>query len=81
MDVVKNYHREQFGCDVTEVKYDLLKQVGHVYMPAGNCTDMDSTIKFFENQVPEISHIITWCDGEIDTQYVDHAGDGSWIAI
>jgi hypothetical protein len=48
-------------------------------MPAGNCTDMNSTIKFFVEQVPDIGHIITWCDGEVDTQYVAHLGD--WIAI
>ncbi len=77
----KNYIRDQFGCEVTEVKFDLLSLVGHVYMPAGNCTDMHATIDFFQQHVPDIEHIITWCDGELDTQYVDHAGDGNWIAI
>jgi hypothetical protein len=72
---------KNFGCEVDEVSYNLLKQVGHVHMPEGNCTDMDSTIKYFQNQVPDICHIITWCDGELDTQYIDHAGDGNWIAI
>jgi hypothetical protein len=50
-------------------------------MPAGNCTNMHSTIDFFQQYVPDIEHIVTWCDGELDTQYVDHAGDGNWIAI
>lgn len=68
-----------FGCAVTSVTYDLQKGVGHVNMPAGNCTDMDRTIKFFVAQIPDIGHIITWCDGQLDTQYVVH--DDKWIAI
>jgi hypothetical protein len=68
-----------FGCDVTNVTYDLLKNVGHVHMPAGNCTDMARTIKFFVEQIPSIGHIITWRDGNLDTQYVDH--NGEWIAL
>lgn len=77
----KRYLVEQFGCEVTDVTFNLMTCVGHVHMPEGNCTDMDSTIKFFQNFIPEISHIVTWSDGKLDTQYVDHAGDGKWIAI
>lgn len=81
IDVIRQYHINTFGCGVNEVIYDLLKGTGHVHMPAGNCTDMKKTIEFFQSHVPDIGHILTWCDGEIDTQYVDHAGDGNWIAI
>jgi hypothetical protein len=76
-DITEYY--DIFKCAVDSVTYDLLRNVGHVHMPAGNCTDMNSTIKFFVEQVPDIGHIITWCDGEVDTQYVAHLGD--WIAI
>lgn len=70
---------KNFGCNVTSVTYDLLKTVGHVHMPEGNCTDMASTIRFFEEHVPGITHIITWCNGELDTQYV--MPEDEWIAI
>ena len=68
-----------FGCEVTSVTYDLQRQTGHVRMPAGNCTDMDLTVKYFVDQIPGIQHIITWCDGEVDTQYITH--ENKWIAI
>ena len=68
-----------FGCDVTSVTFNLRTVTGHVHMPAGNCTDMDRTIKFFKNEIPNICHIVTWCDGELDTQYVLH--DSEWISI
>lgn len=70
---------ETFGCDVSKVLYDLDNGNGHVYMPEGNSTDMDKTIKFFVAQIPSISHIITWAGGNLDTQYVIHKGE--WIAI
>jgi hypothetical protein len=70
-----------FGCNVTSATYDLQRGVGHIHMPAGNCTDMDKTIKFFTSQVPTICHIVTWCDGQLDTQYVLHATNDNWIAI
>jgi len=79
VDVTSNYHHQIFGCDVIQATYDLLKNVGNVYMPEGNCTDMDSTINFFTAQIPSISHIITWCNGNLDTQYVIH--EDEWIAI
>lgn len=78
-EIWENYYRNTFGCLVDQVTYDLLKNVGNVYMPEGNCTDMDSTIKFFTAQIPSISHIITWCNGNLDTQYVIH--EDEWIAI
>ena len=73
-----------FGCAVTKISYDYEKQTGHVYMPAGNCTDMDGTIKFFKLFAPHVVHIVTWQAGELDTQYVYHsetAADYKWIAI
>jgi len=75
---------QDFGCDVTSVSYDFDKSTGHVHMPPGNCTDMNSTIKFFKVIDPGATHIITWCDGELDTQYVLHSDnnhDYKWIAI
>ena len=74
------FDEEDFGCEVTSVTFDLRREVGHVHMPAGNCTDMSRTIKTFTEQVPSIHHILTWCDGQIDTQYVLLAS-GEWIAI
>jgi hypothetical protein len=71
--------KETFGCDVSRVLYDLDNETGHVYMPEGNCTDMSKTIKFFVNQIPQITHIVTWAGGNLDTQYVIH--DGEWISI
>jgi hypothetical protein len=68
-----------FGCQVSDVMYDLLRQTGNVYMPPNNCVDMKKTIDFFTAQIPSISHIITWCAGNLDTQYVIH--EGEWIAI
>ncbi len=68
-----------FGCAVETVKYDYEKHTGHVYVPIGNCTDMKGTIEFFKNAFPHVVHIITWCDWELDTQYVIHKGE--WIAI
>ena len=53
-------------------------------MPIGNCTDMEGTIKFFKLIAPHVGHIITWCNGELDTQYVHHTDnhvDYKWIAI
>jgi hypothetical protein len=79
VDVMRQYYLNTFGCDVNQVTYDLLKSVGNVYMPEGNCTDMDSTINFFTAQIPSISHIITWCAGNLDTQYIIH--EGEWVAI
>ena len=73
-----------FGCAVTTVRYDFEKSTGHVHMPIGNCTDMDGTIKFFKVIDPHVGHIITWCNGELDTQYVLHTDnhvDYKWIAI
>lgn len=73
-----------FGCAVTSVRYDFEKQTGHVHMPVGNCTDMDGTIKFFKVIDPHVRHIITWCAGELDTQYVYHSDnyvEYKWIAI
>ena len=73
-----------FGCAVTSVSYDFEKNTGHVHMPIGNCTDMEGTIKFFKLIAPHVGHIITWCDGELDTQYVLHTDnhvDYKWIAI
>jgi hypothetical protein len=72
------------GCAVNSISYDCEKETGHVYMPIGNCTDMDSTIKFFKLIAPEVSHIVTWCDGELDTQYVLHTDNHveyKWIVI
>ena len=68
-----------FGCAVLSIKYDFEKHTGHVYMPTGNCTDMESTVDIFKKLCPYVTHIVTWCDGELDTQYVIHEGD--WIAI
>jgi len=79
VDLMKQHYLNTFGCDVTNVSYDLLKNVGNVYMPEGNCTDMDSTINFFTAQIPLISHIITWCGENLDTQYIIH--EDEWIAI
>ena len=73
-----------FGCAVESVKYDFEKGIGHVYMPIGNCTDMDGAIKFFKMIAPDVTHIVTWCNGELDTQYVLHTDDHvnyKWIAI
>ena len=67
------------GCPVDSIKYDFEKFVGHVYVPLNCCVDMASTIKFFKTIDPLVGHIITWADGELDTQYVNH--DGKWIAI
>jgi hypothetical protein len=79
IDLELEHRIKMFGCNVDQVAYDLLKHTGHVYMPEGNCTDMQSTITFFTAVIPAISHIITWCDGDLDTQYVIH--DGEWISI
>lgn len=68
-----------FGCQITSATYNIRTGTGHVHMPAGNCTDMERTIKQFKEHIPDISHIVTWCDGELDTQYIVH--DGAWIAI
>ena len=72
-----------FGCAVTSIRYDFEKNTGHVHMPLGNCTDMDSTVKFFTVIDPGVSHIITWCNGELDTQYVLHMHNAitEWISI
>ena len=73
-----------FGCAVNSISYDFEKQTGHVHMPIGNCTDMDGTIKFFKSITPSVTHIVTWCDGELDTQYVYHSDNHveyKWIAI
>jgi hypothetical protein len=73
-----------FGCAVLSIRYDFEKNTGHVYMPIGNCTDMEGTIKFFKLIDIHVGHIITWCNGELDTQYVHHADnsvDYKWIAI
>jgi len=74
-----NKQTPNLGCTVTDVMYDLVRNTGHVYMPANNCVDMKSTIDFFTGKVPTISHIMTWCDGNLDTQYVIHGDE--WIAI
>ena len=52
-------------------------------MPSGNCTNMNSTIEFFTVLDPGVTHIITWCNGELDTQYVLHTYNANteWIAI
>ena len=81
---INDFSCGEFGCEVLDVTYDLKTGTGHVYMPAGNCTDMDSAIKIFTEHVPSISHIVTWCDGKLDTQYVLHGNDNTpyqWIAI
>lgn len=81
---VNDFSQGEFWCEVIDVTYDLKTCTGHVYMPAGNCTDMHSTIKIFTEHVPDISHIVTWCDGKLDTQYVLHGNDDvphEWIAI
>ncbi len=73
-----------FGCAVLSIRYDFEKNTGHVHMPIGNCTDMNSTIEFFTVLDPGVTHIITWCNGELDTQYVLHSDnhvDYKWIAI
>lgn len=73
------------GCALNSIKYDFEKGVGHVYMPIGNCTDMASTIEFFQRIVPFVGHIMTWQETavrgtyDIDTQYVKHGAE--WIAI
>lgn len=73
-----------FGCAVLSIRYDFEKHTGHVHMPIGNCTDMEGTIKFFKLIAPHVGHIITWCNGELDTQYVLHTDNHveyKWIAI
>ena len=73
-----------FGCAVTAVRYDFEKSTGHVHMPIGNCTDMNGTIKFFKAIDPNVVNIITWANGDLDTQYVHHSDDHvnyKWIAI
>ena len=73
-----------FKCAVTEISYDFEKQTGHVYMPIGNCTDMVGTIEFFKSFAPNVTHIVTWQAGELDTQYVLHSDnlvEFKWIAI
>jgi hypothetical protein len=67
------------GCAILSIRYDFEKHTGHVYVPANNCVDMKSTIEFFTMLCPHVIHIITWCDNNLDTQYVIHKGE--WIAI
>jgi hypothetical protein len=74
-----------FGCQVTSIKYDFEKGVGHVYMPIGNCTDMKGTVEFFLKISPICHHIITWQQSpvqgvyDIDTQYIKP--EQQWLAI
>lgn len=75
----ESFSRSTFGCKTDSVTYDLEREIGHVHMPAMNYTDMDMTIAFFTQQIPDIAHIITWCDGQLDTQYVRI--DGQWTSI
>lgn len=72
------------GCEATGISYNFERRSGHVYMPIGHCTDMDGTIEFFKLFAPDVRHIITWQDGELDTQYVYYGetpANYKWIAI
>jgi hypothetical protein len=68
------------GCPVTSIRYNFDKNSGDVQVPEGMCTDMSSVIAYFKKIDPSVVHITTWCENELDTQYVLHS-DGEWAAI
>ena len=71
----------KLGCPVNSIHHDFEKGVGTVHMPSGCCVDMQSTINFFKSIDSDVRQILTWADGTLDTQYVNHDGDDEWIAI
>lgn len=70
---------EEMKCEVGEIRYNFQKHSGFVSMPEASTTDMRGTIEFFKRIDPQVVHIFTFQNGNIDTQYVIH--DGEWIAI
>lgn len=66
-------------CRVNRIEYDFDSRSGHLFLPEGNCTDMQGAIEFFLNIDPDVIHIHTWQGGKLDTQYVIYGG--LWKAI
>lgn len=66
-------------CNVDKIVFDVVNQLGELYLPAFNYPDMTRTVKAFTSVNPEIQAIYTYVDSEPDTQYLKTI-DG-WVAV
>jgi hypothetical protein len=57
------------------VKYDSQRRTGRLYMPPGNCCDMQGCIRHFLGIDPDVRIIETFAGGVRDTCY-ERAADG-----
>ena len=70
--------RQDLGCEVLSLSVDFVAGVGWLYMPMGECCDMQATVRMFESICPSIQQVNTMAGVVEDTSY--RLIDGQWIA-
>ena len=66
-------------CDVLSMSVDFVEKSGWLYVPDGQCPDMNRTIGFFKVVLPDISLIQTMSGIKEDVKYL--LVSGKWVAM
>ncbi|TXL78259.1 hypothetical protein FHP25_08710 [Vineibacter terrae] len=70
---------EEFQCDVLEIRYDVTKMAGYVFMADDTYCNADGVIDFFVRLDPAVRYIYTFMGDNEDTYYVKLAGS-AWAS-
>lgn len=75
----QGHYVSHMKCYVLRVSYDFALRTGEVWMPVGNCTDMDGAVEWFGGIDDGVKTIITLAGGNLDTTYIQDE-NGEWRA-
>lgn len=60
---------ERLKCHVVSIGYDLLTNMGQLYLLDGDCCDMTGCVALFERIDPKVTAINTYSGDKADTMY------------